>query len=221
VTENLPAESPKDFSSDTITFEEAHELFFKVPRAARGEGWVSPMFLCRQELQDCFVGDIVGEENLLNHPPRRLFATAMVALSGIELMARMIPPPSKDAGSGELFVAMVTTYSKLAKWPISNEHAEVLLRLRNALSHTFGLYHELKGGAHAPLYLFSSNSPEDVVRERHDGSHEVCIEMLVRLFVVMVEAFRVNLLETPEFHATFLAAFKKYGRLYHRGPHIA
>jgi hypothetical protein len=124
--------------SPATPFEEAFELFFEVPRAERNDGWVSPMCLCRQELQDCFVGKIVGEENLLAHPPRRLFATAMVALSGIELMARMIPPSSKDASSRELFVAMMTTYSRLAKWPISGEHAQVLLRLRNALSHTFG-----------------------------------------------------------------------------------
>lgn len=181
-----------DFSRDDITFEQASELFFEIPRANRGEGWVSPMCLCRQELQDCFVGEIVGEDNLLAYPPQRLFATAMVALSGIELMARMVPPPSKNAGSRELFIAMVTTYSKLAKWPLSNEHAQVLLRLRNALSHTFGLFHEVEGAVHKPLYLFSSNSPEEVVRQRHDGSHEVCIEMLVRLFVVMVEAFRVH-----------------------------
>jgi hypothetical protein len=221
VPDNAPAGSRIDFSRDTITFEQAFELFFEVPRTDRGEGWVSPMCLCRQELQDCFVGEIVGEENLLAHPPRRLFATAMVALSGIELMARMIPPPSKDAGSRELFIGMVTTYSKLAKWPVSNEHAKVLLRLRNSLSHTFGLFHEAKGGTHQPLYVFSSNSPEEVVRQRHDGSHEVCIEMLVRLFVLMVQAFRVHLLETPDLQPVFLAAFKKYGRLFHRGPHIA
>jgi hypothetical protein len=45
--------------------------------------------------------------------------------------------------------------------------------------------------------------------------------MLVRLFVLMVEAFRVHLLDTPDLQPPFLAAFKKYGRLCHRGPHIA
>ncbi|MDO8680147.1 MAG: hypothetical protein Q7R30_16620 [Acidobacteriota bacterium] len=141
---------------EQITYEEAFELFFRVPMAERGEGWVSTMYFCRQELQDCFVGEIVGEEHLLEHPPRRLFATTMVALSGIELMARMIPPPTEHAGSSELFVATVTTYSARAKWRISEDHARVLLRLRNSLSHTFGLYSAGKGGVHLPLYLYSS-----------------------------------------------------------------
>lgn len=221
MSDEAAARTKTDFSNEAFTFEQAFDLFFEVPRADRSEGWVSPMCLCRQELQDCFVGEIVGEENLLDHPPHRLFATAMVALSGIELMARMIPPPTKNSSSRELFIEMVTKYSKLARWPVSKDHALVLLRLRNALSHTFGLFHEAKGGAHEPLHLFSSSNPEEVVCQRQDGSNEVCIEMLVRLFVLMVEAFRVHLLETSELQPVFLAAFKKYGRLYHRGPHVA
>lgn len=65
------------------------------------------------------------------------------------------------------------------------------------------------------------SSQEELIRQRQDGSHEVCIEMLVRLFVLMIEAFRLHLDETPELQPVFLAAFKKYGRLYHLGPHVA
>ncbi|HEU4891776.1 MAG TPA: hypothetical protein VFT47_09515 [Vicinamibacterales bacterium] len=205
---------------ENATFEEAFELFFERASADRGDGWVSPLCLCRQELQDCFVGQIVGEDHIFDHPPHRLFASAMVALSGIELMARMIPPPPK-VSSGELFLAFVAQYSPLAKMKVSDKHARVLLDLRNALSHTFGLYSLDEDGNHQQLFVFSSNHPEELVRSKEDGGYEVCLEVLVRLFIRMVEAFRVHLWETPELQRYFMTAFHKYGRLFQRGPHVA
>ena len=148
---------------ENATFEEAIELFFEPPSADRGDGWVSPLCLCRQELQDCFVGEIVGEDHLFDKEPRRLFASGMVALSGIELLARMVPPPpSPKTGSGELFLSTVAAYSPLAQMTVSTEHARILLDLRNALSHSFGLYHEVTGGVHRPMNFFSSNNPAEL-----------------------------------------------------------
>lgn len=206
---------------DNATFEEAIELFFEPPSADRGDGWVSPLCLCRQELQDCFVGAIVGEDHLFDKEPRRLFASAMVALSGIELMARMVPPPPATTKNGALFLSAIAVYSPLAQMNVSPEHARILLNLRNALSHTFGLYHEVAGGVHLPLSFFSSNNPSELVRAREDGGHEICIEMLLNLFIRMVRAFRQHLEQTPELHSYFMSAFHKYGRLFQRGPHVA
>lgn len=203
---------------ENVTFEEAFELFFEPPSTDRADGWVSPLCLCRQELQDCFVGAIVGEDHILDHEPRRLFASAMVALSGIELIARMIPPPAK-VSSGGLFLAVLAQYAPLAKTNVSEHQARVLLDLRNALSHTFGLYSLDEDGNHQQLFVFSSNQPEELVREKEDGGYEVCVELLVLLFIRMVQAFRMHLLQTRELQPYFLTAFHKYGRLFQRGPH--
>ena len=70
-----------------------------------------------------------------------------------------------------------------------------MLRFRNALSHTFGPYDEDKAGQHTPLWVFSSDNPAPVVATREDGSCEICIESLVRLFLHMVTAFRNHLQE--------------------------
>ena len=206
--------------AEDVDFESAVEMFFREPPSGGVLGWVSPLCLCRQELQDCFVGQIVGEDHIFDHPPHRLFASAMVALSGVELLARMVPMPSASAGSGDLFVGLITKYSILAKMPIGDREAKVLLGLRNALSHTFGLYTEHKNRQHAPLELYSSNHPEPVVSQRPDGTHEIRIESLVIMFLRIVQAVREDILHTPDMRPAFLAAYGKYGKLYHRGPHV-
>lgn len=43
---------------------------FEPASADRGDGGVSPLCLCRQELQDCFVGQIVGEDHIFDSPFR-------------------------------------------------------------------------------------------------------------------------------------------------------
>lgn len=78
---------------EDVQFESAVEMFFREPPPGGVLGWVSPLCLCRQELQDCFVGQVVGKKHIFDHPHHRMFATAMVALSGIELLARMVPAP--------------------------------------------------------------------------------------------------------------------------------
>jgi hypothetical protein len=206
---------------ENFTFEEAFELFFEPPSVDRGDGWVSPLCLCRQELQDCFVGEIVGEDRILDYPKHRLFASAMVALSGIELMARMIPPPQGSGGSGKLFLAFLASYSRLAGMALSEQQARLLLDLRNSLSHTFGLYSVDDKGAHQQLFVFSTDNPQEFVRQREEGGYEICVELLVRLLVRTVDAFQRHLLQTPHLHPHFMMGFHKYGRLFQRGPHVA
>lgn len=71
------------------------------------------------------------------------------------------------------------------------------------------------------MNLFSSNNPAELVRPREDGGHEICIELLLQLFIRMVRAFRFHLEQSPELHPYFMTAFHKYGRLFQQGPHVA
>lgn len=121
-----------------------------------------------------------------------------------------------------MFLSIVTQHSILARTPVSEDDAQVLLRLRNALSHTFGLYCEGKGGVHIPLVVISSDQPdEQLVHPREDGGHEICLERLVRLFIRIVAAFQAHIEQTQTLHQPFMMnAFHKYGRLYQQGPHV-
>lgn len=200
-------------------FPEALELFFSKPVTPTPVGVVSPLLLCRQELQDCFCGAVVGEDHVFDFGPRRLFATTMVALSGIELLGSMVPPPALRAGRGEIFTSTVTTYSKRAGIPVMEADARILLRIRNALSHTFGLHDSEIG-----LNIYSQNQPADVVGALYDrqGSctgYEVCIESLIRLFIRMIPAVQSHIAENADLQDHFMAAFARHGHTYHQGPH--
>lgn len=206
------------------TISRLQSIFSSRPRAPIPVyGWVSTLFLCRKELQDCFIGGVVDESEVLEIQPHRLFATAMVALSGIELLATMGPPPCA-AKRSDMFVSTATRFSVSSSIALSSEEATILWSFRNALSHTFGLFHLDENGAVVPIYVYSTDNPGPVVTrlESPEGNvaWEICIESLVALFLNIVHAFETH---TRTDHAAaewFLPGFAKHGRIFHKGPHI-
>jgi hypothetical protein len=62
---------------------------------------------------------------MLTHQHHRLFATAMVAFVGVELLARMTSFNDTDGNRGR-FVHFVTTYSQRAEFAVNADEAEAL-----------------------------------------------------------------------------------------------
>ena len=197
----------------------AIDVFFRDPQVDPVDGWVSTLFLCRRELQDCLIGTVIEERLILTHDHhQRFFATAMVAFAGMELLAGFARPGK--SGRGRMFVEFATTYSRGTPAEVTNNQAEVLWNFRNALSHTFGLFHFGPNGETVPMYLYDQDRSAPVVRERGRG-WEICIDAFVELFLMTISRYREHLESDARMHAPFLEAFAKCGRLYVRGPHIA
>lgn len=209
----------EDETENEMDFASAMELFFRPPHAGRIEGWVSTLFLCRKELQDCLIGTVVEESRLLTHEHHRLFATAMVTLSGIELLAQIAATPSVSTKRSRMFTEFVVNYSKDTPLALNHHEAEVLLNFRNALSHTFGLYHLGKEGTVVPMWLVDQNAEAPVVRSRGDG-YEVCIDSLVELFLHTINSYRTAVETVEHLRPNFLNKVMTYGRIHVRGPHI-
>lgn len=201
-----------------LEFAEAIEMFFMPPTVELREGWVSTLYLCRRELQDCLIGKIVDESELLEHRHHRLFATALVALSGIELLATVAPNISGNRRTR--FITFLTNYSATTPLAMTEESASVLLDFRNALSHTFGLFHLGEGGEIVRIYLIDQNAETPVVREREDG-YEVFIDSLVEVFLYTAYSLRSALQADDTLASAFVNNVMAYGRIYFRGPHIA
>jgi len=210
---------PSRSNDPKFTAKQAMRLFFRTPRSNHVEGWTSTLCLCRRELQLCLIGKIVLEKRMLTHEHHRLFASTMVALSGIDLLSRMVPG-GQGKGAGAKFVAFVEEYSKETPIALTKEQAEAVWSFRNALSHTFGLYHVTRDGKAQRLWLYDQNDKAPVVRER-DGGWEICVDSVVELFLLLVRAVESRVALDADVQLYFLDAFHRYGKIYWRGPHIA
>jgi hypothetical protein len=202
--------------------EAALDLFFQAPHANRIDGWVSTLFLCRKELQDCLIGTVVAEAELLTHKHHRLFATAMVALSGFELLGQILPPPPvppKTKQREEMFKRVVMEFGPAPGESISADQAGLLWSYRNALSHTFGLFHMDSFGRVVPIRFYDQNGPAPLVRKVIHGDDEgaeweVNLDGIVETFLRAAWAVERHVRSTPALHGHFLQQFARYGRLW-------
>jgi hypothetical protein len=140
----------------------------------------------------------------------------MVALAGIELLSRMAQPPHNS------FVGFAVEYSAGTGVQVNDEEAKILRAFRNALSHTFGLFHVDSAGV-IPIFLFDQNSTAPVVMKVASAAGiawEICIDSLVELFLVVIRQFEAHLRADQEAKQFFLSAFSKYGRLHYRSTHV-
>lgn len=212
--------TPAETQPPDNDLEAALDLFFRPPQLEPVYGWVSTLFLCRKELQDCLIGTVVDEHEILNHDHHRLFATAMVTLAGIELLSQMRAPVTNKRKS---FVAAVSQLSQETSTSVSEVEADMLWSFRNALSHTFGLFHLGSDGKVIPIFFYDQNEPAPVIR-RLEGpagvAWEVCIDGLVELFLNLIRRVQMEIRSSPETQDVFLGNFRKHGRLRHRGPHF-
>lgn len=199
-------------------------VFFTDPFTAPPvSGSVSTLYLLRREIQDCLIGTVVEETALLAQPQRhRLFATAMVVFAGIDLLAKFAAT-NASLGMSERFVGFLTTYG------VSDEEgslltvaeAQAIADYRHALMHSFGLYHETKGGQVVPLLLVDTPRQRPVVTT--DGEAlSLSVDDLVAMFLTAIGNYRADLDQSVPLQIAFAAAFRRYGTLHmESAPHIA
>jgi hypothetical protein len=158
------------------------DAFFLAPNKKTPDGDKSVLYLVRRELQDCLIGKVVTERRFLaQERRRRLFASAMVTFSGIDLLARLV----SDARPRERFVRFLLRFGKNEDRSLTKPEAEILWSFRNALMHSFGLHH-VENGKHVPLWLFQQTDRAPVVHKCHlsNGGYgwELSLDDLVESF---------------------------------------
>jgi hypothetical protein len=74
-----------------MTTGEKIDLFFKNPVIEPDGPTQGVLYLLRREVQDCFIGKVVPEDQVIAESQKnrhRLFATVMVIMAGIDLLAK-------------------------------------------------------------------------------------------------------------------------------------
>lgn len=199
--------------------EDQIDFFFTAPTVSpddhRGpRGQQSVLYLLRREVQDCLFVDPnrpkllpEGEATRLV-PGHRLFAGAMVMFAGIDLLAKF--EAGDDAGNRvrERFVRFARSYLRLTE-----DEAEVLYTVRNALMHAFGLY-DRKTHRNLALVQDCRNPDSDAGPVSDEpGVWELCVRHLYATFVRGIKAYEGALRGDPDLQVRFGRLFPRYGWL--------
>lgn len=106
---------------------------------------MSTLHLARREIQDCLSGTVIDEEHVVDaalREPHRLFATAMVIMAAIDLLAKFYTGSDETGKAGARIKAFTARFI-FDGHPSAERFAEVLyLGLRNPLLHSFTLYND-------------------------------------------------------------------------------
>lgn len=179
----------------------------------RPNGEVSVLYLSRREVQETLadIKSIVSESELLKYDRRRLFASSMLMLAGIDLLAKFADG-SDSTGPGDIgcrFRAFVEKYMKLPA-----DQAKVLWRVRNSLPHSFGLYDRDKGkkialtGGKAGI----PTEPSAIVTQL-PTEYQVSVEYLYLGYVQAIQGYNSAIPGTAKLEGNFARLFGHYGVL--------
>jgi hypothetical protein len=74
-----------------VTLDEKITFFFAVPAPIQTFGTFSSLHLLRREVQDCLIGKVIDEDQVITEAMQgehRLFATMMVVMAGVDVLAK-------------------------------------------------------------------------------------------------------------------------------------
>lgn len=96
-----------------MTLDEKIALFFKEPTENETGMEHSVLHMARREIQDCFIGALVREDDVVAQSVRgkhRLFATVMVIMAATDLLAKMCAGSDSNGGTGDRIRRFVERY---------------------------------------------------------------------------------------------------------------
>lgn len=127
-----------------MTLKEQIEFFFAPPLPPQLGSSKSTLHLNRQEAQDCLIGTVVPEADVVSDSRRRhrLFATAMVIAAGIDRLGKFYAGTDKSGGKmgvGDRIIEFAERFMFTGQ-PSARTFAEVLYYgCRNPMLHAFTL----------------------------------------------------------------------------------
>jgi hypothetical protein len=194
-----------------MTVLEQIDFFFAPPVPMQADGIVSTLHLVRRESQDCFLGDVITEDRVPydSRPRRRLFATTMVVMAGIDLLAKFYAGSDDNGKVGDRIRTFASAFL-FAGNPRADEFADVLyIGCRNPLLHSFTL--------HQKKYLIALVDRQGIgVIWRTRGTPEVYmidVEGVFVGFLKAVAAYEAVLRNDPTLQKNFEKMFQSYGTL--------
>jgi hypothetical protein len=198
-----------------MTLSEQIDFFFAPPLPEQGGSLKSILHLNRREVQDCLLGDVIAEDQVVsdsrNH---RLFATVMVIAAGIDLLGKFYAGSDKIGGPGGVGDRIIDFAERFmfAEQPIAHELAEVFyFGCRNPMLHSFTphndrfritLTNELPSGA-----IWRATAPDGSI------AYVVSVRGLYKAFIDAINRYRVELDKDPDLQAKFAAMFPDYGSI--------
>jgi hypothetical protein len=195
-----------------MTTEEKIDLFFKNPVIEPDGATQGVLYLLRREVQDCFIGKVVPEDQVIAESQKdrhRLFATVMVIMAGIDLLAKFYAGSDENGGVGPRIrtFAREFVFTGLSSAQL---FSEVLYEgCRNPMLHSFALQNKrfrmtlMQGFSHGVIRT---------VRGQPDW-FVLSVEGLYVAFVQAVKAYEVQVRTTPQAQENFVKMFDDYGSI--------
>jgi hypothetical protein len=195
-----------------MTLHEQIDFFFAAPQPMQGGSSVSTLHLNRREAQDCLIGDVIDEDRVVADPrSHRLFATAMVIASGIDLLAKFYAGSDKKGEVGDRFIEFAETFVFMGHTSASTL-AEVLYHgCRNPMLHSFSLKNErfqisfTNQLASGPIW--QATSPDGAI------SYVVSVRGLYAAYVAAIGRYEAALRVDTTCQENFSAMFGAYGAI--------
>ena len=188
------------------------DFFFAPPLPVQPGPQVSVLYLARREAQECLVGDVYRENVVLTVPGghHRLFATTMVIVAALDLLAKFHAGKDDQGGVGERFKTFVETFL-LPSDGDSKLFAEVLyLGCRNPLLHSFGLHNK----KHNVLLIGNADNSIVIQRDRNEPTRFlVSVEGLFTQFIAAIWAYEAEVRKSSVLQENLERMFDDYGVL--------
>ena len=172
------------------------DLFFKDPAIEPSRsGRFGVLYLLRRDIRECVLKGKI------------LWPATMAILAGIDLLGKFYAGGHTIRKVRARFTSFVDKYFA----PISDDDAETIYQLRNALLHSFGLYSRSRTNH----YFFSLTLPRvDPWIQRdppNSDKYLISIAALYDKFETAVERYRTELETNSELQNNFHNMFQNYG----------
>jgi hypothetical protein len=189
------------------SWEDKLAFFFHPSEQDWNETVHSTLYLLRREVQVCLIGRVGPEIDVVRADGRdRLFASAMVMFAGFDLLAKFHAGDDGRGQATDRFNRFLRSYAAVDEF-----QARAVSAYRNALMHSFGLYHEdRKAGTQVQLSLSPDRSGGHILAFE-SGAWILNLDDLFMGFRGPVASFRAALTRDHALQARFNTTFPKYG----------
>jgi hypothetical protein len=193
-----------------MTLDEKIALFFKRPAPITELGTFGSLFMLRREAQDCLIGKVIDEDAVIDEAMRgehRLFATLMVVMAGVDLLAKFYAGSDDNGGVGARIKDFAARYMFPNAEAPDRSALALYLGLRNPLLHSFTLYDRK-----LEIWLVNRQPNFDIFENPVKPDHFlISVEGVYLAFVRGLRAYHAELVKDGDLRAKFEAMYEKYG----------
>jgi len=197
-----------------MTLDEKIAFWFRPPepiKEPKDLGTMSSLFMLRREIQFCLIGDLTNEDSVIevamSRGEYRLFASMMVTMAGVDLLAKFWAGSDEIGGVGARIKCFAERYMFTnAKDP--KRSGEILYQaIRNPLLHSFTLYDRV-----LQIWLLNRQPQFDIIENPERPGHVlISIEGIYLAFIRGLRAYQEELIRSDDLRAKFERMYERYG----------